>query len=61
MDSLAQPTLLSLTLTAVILFLFLKLSGNEVHVEELLFPLGWVRAEVFTVSHGLAEARRDTV
>ena len=30
-------------------------------MEELLFPLGWVGAEVFIVSDGLAEARGDTV
>ena len=59
--SLVQPTLLSLTLTSVILFLLLELGGDEVQVEELLFPLAWVGAEVFIVSHGLAEASRDTV
>ena len=30
-------------------------------MEELLFPLGWVGAEVFVVSHGLAEARGETI
>ena len=59
--SLVQPTLLSLTLTSIILFLLLELGGDEVHMEELLFPLGWVGAEVFVVSHSLAEARGDTV
>ena len=59
--SLVQPTLLSLTLTSVILFLLLELGGNRVHMEEPLFPLRWVGAKVFVVSHGLAEARGDTV
>ena len=30
-------------------------------MEEFLFPLGWVGSEVFVVSHGLAEARGDTI
>ena len=59
--SLIQATLLPLTLTSVILFLLLELGGNEVHVEEFLLPLGWVRTEVFVMYHGLAEARGDTV
>ena len=59
--SLVQPTLLSLTLTSVIMFLLLELGSDEVHVEELLFPFGWIGAEVFVVSHGLAEARGNTV
>ena len=53
--------LLPLTLTSVILFLFLELGGDEVHVEEFLLPLGWVRTDVFVMCHGLAEAKDDTV
>ena len=59
--SLVQPTLLSLTLTCIILFLLLELVADEVHVEELLFLLGWVGTEVFVVSHGLVEVSGDTV
>ena len=53
--------LLSLSLTSVILFFLLELGSDEVHVEEFVFPLGWVRAEVFVECHSLAEARSDTV
>ena len=37
--SLVQPTLLSLTLTSVILFLLLELGGNRVHMEEFFLAL----------------------
>ena len=30
-------------------------------MEEFLLPFGWVRAKVFVVCHGLAEARGDTI
>ena len=52
---------LPLTLTSVILFLLLELSGDEVQMEEVLLPLGWVRTEVLVICHGLAEARGDIV
>ena len=56
-----QPTILPLTLTSVILFLLLELSGNEVHVEKFLLPLGQVRKEVFVMCHGLAEVSGDAI
>ena len=52
--------LLHLTLAVVILFLLWELRGDKVHVEELFLPLGWVRTEVFVVSHGLAKASGHT-
>ena len=58
---LVETTFLPLTLTSVILFLLLELSSDEVHVEEFIFPLGWIRAEVLVMCHGLAETRSDTV
>ena len=59
--SLLQTTLLFLTLTFVILFLLLEHGTDEVHVEELLLPLGSVTAEIFIMCPGLAEMRGDTV
>ena len=59
--SLVQTTLLLLTLASVILFLFLELSSDKVHMEEFLLPLEWVRTEVFVMCHGLAQARSDTI
>ena len=61
LNSLVHTTLVPLTLTSVILFLLLDLGRVEVHVEEFFLPLGSVGGEVFIVSHGLAEARGDTV
>ena len=57
--SLFQITLSLLTLTSVIFIIVLEPHGDEVHVEEFLFPLVWVRAEVFVVCHCLAKARGD--
>ena len=36
----SSPGFFPMTLTSVILFLLLELGGDEVHMEELLFPLG---------------------
>ena len=53
--------LLPLTLASVILFLFLELGSDEVHVEEFLLPLRWVRLELLIICHDLTEVRGDTV
>ena len=53
--------LLSVTLTSVFLFLLQELGGNEVYMEEFLFPIGWFRIEVLVMCHCLAEERDDTV
>ena len=43
------------------MLLLLELNGNEVHVEYFLLLLGWVKVEVLTICHSLAEARDDNV
>ena len=53
--------LLLLTLASVVCFLLLELTGDEVHVEEFLLPLGWVRAEVFIMCHGQVMSSSDTI
>ena len=53
--------LLPLTFTFVILFHFLELDSNGVHIEEFVFVLGWGRSEVLIVCDSLAERRRNTV
>ena len=45
----------------MIFLLLLELGSDEVHFEDLLLPLGWVRAEVFLACHGLAQARGNNV
>ena len=54
-------TLPSLILTSIVLFLLLELGADEIHIEELRLPLGWVRAQVFVVCHSLAKASSYTV
>ena len=53
--------LLLLTITSLILFLHLELSGIEIHVQEVLLPLRWVLAEVLVICHTLVEARGNTI
>ena len=51
----------SLTLISVILFPLLELGGDDVHMEEFLLSLKWVKEEVFVVCHSLLPARGITL
>ena len=53
--------LLPLTLPLVIVLLLLELHSDEVYIDEFLFPLAWVRTEVFVLYHSLGKVRDDPV
>ena len=52
--------LVPLNLDYVVFFLLLELVGDEVSLQVILLPLGWVRRKVLIVCDGLAEACDDT-